>query len=136
MPLSHRPPPDGADSWRWAFAAFVPLAAVLSILLLAVPHSPRWLLARRTPAAARATLVLLRGSAATAADVDAELARIGDDLAVTGGVHVGAVLRKLRQPHIFQALVTGFLLGMFQQVSAARVCVHAAARRRATVLVA
>lgn len=47
--------------WRWAFTMFVPLAAVLAVLLaVCAPFSPRWLVLQGRDDEARAVLRLLR----------------------------------------------------------------------------
>jgi SP family arabinose:H+ symporter-like MFS transporter len=96
--------PDIAVNWRWMFASMlVPVVAFVA-LLLAVPQSPRWLVGQNRPAEALAILTKINGPAAAQKD----LAEIQASLQVESGS-----LAELFQPGIRTALLTGILLGLF-----------------------
>ena len=96
--------PDIAVNWRWMFASMlVPVVAFVA-LLLAVPQSPRWLVGQNRPAEALAILTKINGPAAA----QKELAEIQASMRAESGS-----LAELFQPGIRTALLTGVLLGLF-----------------------
>jgi MFS transporter, SP family, galactose:H+ symporter len=99
--------PDHA--WRWMLGlAFIP-GALLTLGMLAMPESPRWLVKAGTEEAARHALALVR----SADEIEGELREIRDDLA-----HIRpAAWSELFTAGLRPALIVGVGLAVFQQVT-------------------
>ena len=96
--------------WRWIFAAGVVPGVVFVALLYLVPESPRWLAKQGRTDRARAVLTRITGSVAAA---DEQLATIRDSLAGERATRV----RDLWVPGLRRALVIGFGVALFQQIT-------------------
>jgi len=98
------------QGWRWIFAAGVVPAALFVCLLYLVPESPRWLAKKGRDDAALAVLARITDSAGAAT---AQLGVIRASLA--GETRTG--LRELWVPGLRKALVIGFGVAFFQQIT-------------------
>jgi len=96
--------------WRWIFAAGVVPALVFVGLLYLVPESPRWLAKHGRDEAALTVLTRITDSTGAAS---AQLATIRAALA--GESRAG--LRELWAPGLRKALVIGFGVALFQQIT-------------------
>lgn len=95
-----------AYGWRWMFGAETVPAVGFFLLLLLVPDSPRFLMARGKTQAASAVLSKI----SSPAEVDAQLAEISGVLRQEQGA-----LKDLLRPGIRVALLIGIALAVFQQ---------------------
>jgi SP family xylose:H+ symportor-like MFS transporter len=96
--------------WRWMFTA----VAIPSIIFLAttplIPESPRWLVARGKPEAARRILERIGGPAYS----EHELQAISETLSASTGKHDW---RAFRAPRIQKLVLMGVCLAVLQQAS-------------------
>ena len=95
-----------AHGWRWMFGSEALPAVLFFLLLLLVPESPRFLMARGKESAARAVL----GRIASDDEVDRQIGEISAAL----DQERGAIVELLR-PGIRIALLIGVALAIFQQ---------------------
>lgn len=101
--------------WRVVFAAGLVPAVVFVLLLRLVPESPRWLVRRGHEAEAVRVLERLNPSTEAAA---ARLDEIRSTLAPDPGDRTArSELRELLRPSLRKALVVGFLVALFQQIT-------------------
>jgi len=94
------------NGWRWMFGSETLPAVLFLFLLMLVPDSPRFLMARGQEASARAVL----GKVASGDEVDRQIGEISAALAQEQGT-----LGELLRPGIRLALLIGILLAIFQQ---------------------
>jgi SP family galactose:H+ symporter-like MFS transporter len=95
-------------AWRVMFGLAAIPAAVLGIGMIWLPESPRWLLSRQNPDAARLILQRIRQQR----QVEDEMTAIQNGLKTQSG---GAA--DLLKPLIRPALIVGVALAMFQQIT-------------------
>lgn len=95
-------PPDIA--WRWMLGSTVVPSVVVLLLLTKIPESPRWLLAHRRETEAMAIMQTIRAPGQIASEFDAIRAGAG---------RMGGSYRDLLRPGIRWVLLTGALLGLF-----------------------
>ncbi|MDP2990180.1 MAG: MFS transporter, partial [Kiritimatiellota bacterium] len=95
-------PPD--ITWRWLLGSTAVPSVVLLLLLTRIPESPRWLLAHRRETEALAVMQTIRDPGDIAGELDAIR---------TGAGRMGGSYRDLLRPGIRWALLTGVLLGLF-----------------------
>jgi sugar porter (SP) family MFS transporter len=100
-----------SGGWRWMLALGAVPGLVLSIGMLVLPESPRWLAGHGRMEDADAVLRRLRG----ADDAAAELSTLRTDLAREGGRLVSA--HELLAPRLRRPLIIGIGLAMFQQIT-------------------
>ncbi|TCP35771.1 sugar porter family MFS transporter [Sphingomonas sp. BK235] len=94
----------GADDWRWKFGVSAAPAIVFLLLLLRIPHSPRWLMAKGRAAAARDALARVGMGEEQA---EKELAAIHAGFAAKpSGERLS--WRRHRKPILLALLVAGF----------------------------
>ncbi len=99
------------QGWRWIFGIGVVPAVLFFLLLFLVPESPRWLVRQgRTHDGLR----VLRRITPTSAEAESELAVIEEAVAREGS---RATLRDVLAPRFRKALVIGFGVALFQQIS-------------------
>lgn len=97
-----------AGSWRWMFSMGLIPAILLSIGMIFLPESPRWLVKQNLTQRARDTLKKLRNKN----DVSAELAEIQNSLQIKR-----ASFQEIFTPWILPVLFFGATLGFIQQVT-------------------
>lgn len=102
----------GGDSWRTMFGLGALPAGLFLVGLMFLPESPRWLVLRGLPDAARVSIRRLRGAGA---DIDRELSEIQNSLATGGGKAGG--LAMLLAPAVRPALIVAMGLYFLQQLS-------------------
>jgi sugar porter (SP) family MFS transporter len=102
-------------SWRWMFASGLFPAAVLALLLVKIPESPRWLMERKRESDARVILDRIGGPAFA----ETEIASIRSALSVKPGIWGEPMSRKLSKP-----LGIGILLAVLQQVTGINVFMY------------
>ncbi len=95
-------------SWRWMFGIGVIPAVLLSIGMLFLPESPRFLVKENRLVEARATLSLLRQTP----HVDAELHDIQNSLKIKA-----VRFREVFSPWVLPVLFLGAMLGLIQQIT-------------------
>ncbi|SRR5579883_334417 len=95
-------------SWRWMFAIGIIPAVLLSIGMLLLPESPRWLVKCGKVDQAKKTLKYLRGDV----DVDQELSEIQKTLHVRSA-SLSEIFASWSRPVLF----LGVMLGFLQQVT-------------------
>lgn len=104
-----------ADSWRWMLGVMVVPSVVFSILLFAIPESPRWL--------------ILEGNEQAALPI---LQRLGEQhMASTVGAIRDSVKEhqeKLFQPRYSKPIICAMLLAMFNQLSGINAILYYAPR--------
>jgi len=105
---------EGGD-WRLMFLLGVVPAAILLIGMIVLPESPRYLALKGDLARARAILARLRPSAA---EVEAELAAIGET------VHVEGRWRTLLSGRMRPALIAGAGVAMFSQITGTNAVIY------------
>jgi sugar porter (SP) family MFS transporter len=108
-----------AGSWRWMLLIGVFPAVVLMVGMLAMPDTPRSLVRRGQPEAARAVLVGLRGDAAEAERELAEITAVERQERTPG---VRQLL--LFAPWVRRLLLLGALLAIFQQITGINAIVY------------
>ena len=100
----------GSDGWRWMFISQTLPAVIFGFSLLAVPETPRWLVAKKRLSAAAAVLEKTLGPD----KARAELASIEKSFqGATGGV----TLRQLFGSAYRPVLMLGICIAVFQQVT-------------------
>lgn len=97
-----------AGSWRWMFSMGLVPAILLSIGMIFLPESPRWLVKQNLNQKARDTLKKLRNKN----DVSAELTEIQNSLQIKR-----ASFQEIFTPWILPVLFFGATLGFIQQVT-------------------
>jgi sugar porter (SP) family MFS transporter len=102
---------NAAGGWRWMLALGAVPGIILSVGMLFLPESPRWLAGHGKVGDAEAMLKRVRGTA----DVSDELNSLRTDLAREGGRIVSA--SELLAPRLRRPLVIGIGLAMFQQIT-------------------
>ncbi len=96
--------------WRYVFGVGVVPAVLFFCLLFIVPESPRWLIGHGREDLGRA---VLRRINPTDRDADRQF----DEIRATLGQEGGAGLRDLWAPRLRKALVIGFGVALFQQIT-------------------
>ncbi|HTI82297.1 MAG TPA: sugar porter family MFS transporter [Acetobacteraceae bacterium] len=100
-----------SDGWRWMLALGAVPGVVLSLGMLVLPESPRWLAGHGRGGDAEKVLRRVRGTA----DVSSELGSLRTDIAREGGRLASAT--DLLAPRLRRVLVIGIGLAMFQQIT-------------------
>jgi len=100
-----------SGGWRWMLVLGVVPGIILSVGMLFLPESPRWLAGHGRLRDAGTVLQRLRGSA----DVKAELSDLRTDLAREGG-HLASA-SELLSARLRRPLIIGIGLAMFQQIT-------------------
>lgn len=95
-------------SWRWMFSMGLVPAILLSIGMIFLPESPRWLIKQNKMDQAIKTLQRLRNTT----QVNTEVSEIQNNLKVKN-----TSFRELFKPWIFPVLFLGAMLGFIQQVT-------------------
>ncbi|MGH9598408.1 MAG: sugar porter family MFS transporter [Terracidiphilus sp.] len=106
----------GSNNWRWMMAVMAVPSFVLLLSLLAVPESPRWLVAKQRRQSALKILARING----AAEAGRELNEIEES--VRNEAH-GRFMECFRKP-VLPVLVIGTVLGIFQQVTGINVVMY------------
>ena len=99
------------DGWRWMLALGAVPGIVLSLGMLVLPESPRWLAGHGRMNDAESVLRRLRGTA----DVSQELTTLRRDIAREDRKPAGAW--ELLSPRLRRPLIIGVGLAMFQQIT-------------------
>jgi MFS family permease len=99
----------GDGAWRWMLGVMAVPSVVYTVACLAIPESPRWLIARRGDRAAGAEVLRLVYPTATPAEIDAKVEEIAAEPGESGG---GFWTRRLRTP-----ILLAFLIAFFNQLS-------------------
>ncbi|MBM4419857.1 MAG: sugar porter family MFS transporter [Chloroflexi bacterium] len=100
---------EATGAWRWMLGLAIVPGAALSLGMLPLPDSPRWLFKRGREADARTVLSQIRAGA----DVESEIEEIRVDLERSGRGTWGELLSPTLRP----ALTVGIGLAVFQQVT-------------------
>ncbi|MBE1160536.1 sugar porter family MFS transporter [Dyella acidiphila] len=102
----------GLEAWRWMFLVATVPALIYGVMVLGVPESPRYLVARGRPAEAKTVLAKVLGMHSDAA-LDAKI----NDITHSLRVEYRPTLRDLRSPSggLLPIVWTGILLSVFQQ---------------------
>lgn len=100
-----------SDGWRWMLALGAVPGIILSIGMLVLPESPRWLAGHGRGNDAEAVLRRVRGTT----DVSSELNSLRTDIARGGGRLASAA--DLLAPRLRRVLIIGVGLAMFQQIT-------------------
>lgn len=103
------------QGWRWMFGSEAVPAAMLLLMLLFVPESPRWLTKQGRREQARAILTRVGG----ARNAESELAAIKDAI-----VRESGSIAQLLQPGMRIVLVIGVTLAVLQQVTGINVFLY------------
>jgi SP family galactose:H+ symporter-like MFS transporter len=98
------------QGWRWMLGLAVVPAGIFVLGMFFLPESPRWLVKRGRPEAARAILARIRD----ASHAEAEFREIEQSLAQA---EEHGNWRDLLQPNLRPALILGIGLAVFQQVT-------------------
>lgn len=104
-----------ATGWRWMFASGALPSLAFTLLLAAIPESPRWLVEMNRAPEAKAILAKVAGEPYAAA----ELASIREGLVAERGDWTELFSRALRRP-----LIVGILLAILQQVTGINVFLY------------
>jgi len=102
---------DATEGWRWMLALGAVPGAILSLGMLVLPESPRWLAGHGQLRDAEVGLQQLRGTT----DVSAELSTLRTDIEREGRQMVGA--SELLAPRMRRPLIVGVGLAIFQQIT-------------------
>ncbi len=100
-----------SDGWRWMLALGAVPGIILSIGMLVLPESPRWLAGHGRGNDAEKVLQRVRGTT----DVSSELNSLRTDIAREGGRIARAA--DLLAPRLRRVLIIGIGLAMFQQIT-------------------
>ncbi len=100
-----------SDGWRWMVALGAVPGITLSLGMLVLPESPRWLAGHNRIRDAEAVLQRLRGTA----NISDELSALRTDIAREGRQLAGA--SELLSPQLRRPLIIGIGLAMFQQIT-------------------
>ena len=100
-----------SDGWRWMLALGAVPGIILSLGMLVLPESPRWLAGRNRIRDTETVLQRLRGTA----DISEELSTLRTDVAREGRQLAGA--SELLSPRLRLPLIIGIGLAMFQQIT-------------------
>jgi len=101
---------DFPEQWRWMLGVAAIPGLVLTLGMLTVPHSPRWLKSHGRDEEARDVLERLRAGDANA-DVDAEIR----DIEEAAKKERGTTVRSLLRPELRPMFAVGLLLAVAQQ---------------------
>src|ERR1700733_5090551 len=102
---------SATGGWRWMLALGTVPGIILSLGMLVLPESPRWLAGHGRVGEAETVLRRLRGST----DVTLELSTLRRDLATENRTLASA--RELLSPRLRRPLIIGVGLAMFQQIT-------------------
>jgi SP family galactose:H+ symporter-like MFS transporter len=100
-----------SDGWRWMVALGAVPGIILSLGILVLPESPRWLAGHNRTRDAESVLRRLRGTA----DISDELSALRTDIAREGRRIASA--SDLLSPRLRRPLIIGIGLAMFQQIT-------------------
>ena len=100
-----------SDGWRWMVALGAVPGIILSLGMLVLPESPRWLAGHNRTHDAESVLQRLRGTA----NISDELAALRTDIAREGRRIASA--SELVSPRLRRPLIIGIGLAMFQQIT-------------------
>jgi SP family arabinose:H+ symporter-like MFS transporter len=103
------------EVWRAMFGAMAIPAALFFVLMLFVPESPRWLVKRGLDGQAELTLAKISGPETARLEVR----EISDAVASEG-----SSFSQLFEPGLRRALLIGFLLPIFSQISGVNVIIY------------
>ena len=105
--------------WRWMIVLAVIPAIILGIGTYFVPESPRWLMMKGRPAAARSSLEVLRSAAEVPAEIDHLKQNLAED-----AKHKQASVRALKTKWIRRLVLIGIGLGVIQQIAGINVMMY------------
>ncbi|MBA4063733.1 MAG: MFS transporter [Isosphaera sp.] len=111
----------GEGAWRWMLGVMAVPSVVYTAACLAIPESPRWLIARRGDRAAGAAVLRLVYPTATPAEIDAKVSEIAAQPGESSGG--GFWTRRLRTP-----ILLAFLIAFFNQLSGINAVLYFAPR--------
>jgi MFS transporter, SP family, galactose:H+ symporter len=100
-----------SDGWRWMVALGAVPGIILSLGMLVLPESPRWLAGHNRIRDAESVLQRLRGTA----NISNELSALRTDIAREGRRIASA--SELLSPRLRRPLIIGIGLAMFQQIT-------------------
>ncbi len=106
----------GDHSWRWMLAVAAAPSLVYALSCLAIPESPRWLIAKKRDRAAGMAVLKLIAPETTPAELEAkadEIAAHADQPKLASGFWT----KKLQLP-----IVLAFLIAFFNQLSGSMRC--------------
>jgi MFS transporter, SP family, arabinose:H+ symporter len=103
------------EVWRAMFGAMAIPAALFFVLVLFVPESPRWLVKRGLPDQAEQTLARISGPRTA----HLEVREIRQAVAAEG-----ASFSQLFEPGLRRALLIGFMLPLFSQISGVNIIIY------------
>ncbi len=98
-------------NWRWMLGLAAVPGAALTVGMLMVPHTPRWLMHAEREEEATEVLIRLRDGDPDA-DVDGEL----DEIKEAEEAESGATVRDLVKPALRPVVMVGLALAVFQQL--------------------
>ena len=102
---------SASGGWRWMLALGAVPGIILSIGMLVLPESPRWLAGHGRGDDAEKVLRRVRGTT----DVSSEMSALRTDVAREGGRMASA--KELLAPRLRRVLIIGIGLAMFQQIT-------------------
>lgn len=112
----------GAGAWRWMLGVAAAPSLAYALLCLAIPESPRWLMARRGDRPRALAVLKLGRPGATAAELDAELNGLADVASETRSA-TSLWSAELRRP-----VQLAFLIAFFNQMSGINAILYFAPR--------
>ena len=97
---------SGADDWRWMLGVMAVPAIIYTVMVLAVPESPRWLLVRQNNRTAAAAVMQKLG-----------IAQAADEMTATQNSTQEATNGELFQPRYKKMIGLAFAIAFFNQLS-------------------
>jgi MFS transporter, SP family, galactose:H+ symporter len=113
-----------SDGWRWMVALGALPGIILSLGMLVLPESPRWLAGHNRTHDAESVLQRLRGTA----NISDELAALRTDIAREGRRIASA--SELLSPRLRRPLIIGIGLAMFEQITGINTLIYFASNLR------